>query len=74
MSTLSLPTCNVQEMITECTGRRLWKLETSEEVSRKAPPQEAQAGGVASQAGLESEGNVQFGNTNQEALNGLAMV
>ncbi|MEE8382211.1 MAG: hypothetical protein V3R78_10115 [Thermodesulfobacteriota bacterium] len=42
------------------------------EIQAQAPPQEAEAGGVASQAGLETEGNIQFGGTNQEALSGLA--
>ena len=43
------------------------------EIQAQAPPQEAEAGGVASQAGLESEGNVQFGANNQEGLNGLSL-
>ena len=41
-------------------------------IQAKAPPQEAQGGaGVASQASPEEEGNIIFGNTNPEALQGL---
>ncbi len=43
------------------------------EIQAQAPPQEAQAGGVASQPGLESEGNIQFGANNQEGVNGLSL-
>jgi hypothetical protein len=43
------------------------------EIQAQAPPQEAEAGGVASQAALESEGNVQFGASNQEGVNGLSL-
>jgi hypothetical protein len=43
------------------------------EIQAQAPPQEAEAGGVASQPGLESEGNVQFGANNQEGVNGLSL-
>ena len=43
------------------------------EIQAQAPPQEAEAGGVASQPPPESEGNTQFGTINQEALNGLSL-
>lgn len=43
------------------------------EIQAQAPPQETETQGVASQAGLESEGNVQFGTNNQEGVNGLSL-